>query len=1372
MAAQNIIELGFNIEELTAEKKQVLDLFVDMFGQLSKYDGTRFNPLEGGLADLKKSIVDGGQALNAYTQSAQKYNDVVTEQAKRQAGAKQGTTELSAAIQAHQRILDQLAATQAKNNALDSDAAEGLAAERQALKERNSELANAAKLQLAVSGSINEATAKVDQLKAARNDLDLTTEEGTQKQAEFNQQINELNAFIKENVSVLEQTKINIGNYSGSLSSAFDSSREQLVLINKQLAEMEVRGKAAFTTLNAGQQIGFDADRHKGSNNVTGQSAGGVTGLAGGSGNQVIILNEESEAYQKLTLQGKVLEGSLERQAIGFKTAGQEMRNVKTTLDTMTLSGLGNTEAFEKLSDAYADNEQRLKDLHHEQAILTTDVPALTALTGIARGLGGAYAFGAGAAQLFASGNEKLDKELNKLVAIMTLLQGLEEAVTTLKEKNAIATALQTEATKALNLVRQVETAIFGATAAAVATDTVAVDINTESQIANTEGLETNAAGAVLNAEAVGAVTVANEAATVATIGFRTALVSTGIGAIIITLIYGITKLVGAISDWASTNERAEATEKALTASTSELLDTAKQLSDVYQIYSKEHIEDLTKQNELTKSAGANQFILLENERQVNQARLDMAKKLVDQKKIDQATVDSLNDKQKVALETLQGLETLLAQVQYANGIGNTKEGKKFEEDLRAKVDAEKAATKNIVTEYALQYNALKAQTDAEQALRDNQVQTAKAAADQMAKLTADANQRQFDTTQAHNEHILGSATSSQSDRLGAVQGNYQAESDLGDSQIAALKKQNDAKIITNQDYADQVATIQSNLAIKYKKSLDDQLKIRVEFNDRMLDAENAIYKNDNGSDAAKQDAITKDTQRQLEVRLQALQQYINDRTSIINNDYRTELAKAAEKNTTDAEYAAMDSNRQKELLELTDDVQKQIYDITISWGEKRVKAIEEQNKATNSANGVTTNYNAAEQQLNEHLSKNILSYFTYEGNRKKLDEQYAIDKTAADIKDDQAALARLKDFQANEVQIRLDAANADLDTAKSGGNTDDIANAQSKVDALKKIQTEGAVDIAAAVKKLGDDTSKNQDATAKAAMDKVQTTIQAIKELSTTAAQTMVGLFDAAKDKQIQSIELVTARQDAATDATIADVQRSTMGQRQASEEVIILSAQKEARDSAAQKKTAEDKRAEAVAERDMAIATTIWNTEAAVAKTLAEFGGTPLGFAAAAVVAALGAVEVATIMSKPIPSYAEGIGIPGRGEHPGGAAIVGEAGPELVTMPGHEPFVADQAMLLDMPRGSVVDPLNRNLIADLGGVSMQRAYEMTGWTPDRSVEIAINNQTSAINNQTAQLVKAFKKNQRNITKVIVNSNPLSNPNDPFTIKILGRRK
>jgi hypothetical protein len=265
-----------------------------------------------------------------------------------------------------------------------------------------------------------------------------------------------------------------------------------------------------------------------------------------------------------------------------------------------------------------------------------------------------------------------------------------------------------------------------------------------------------------------------------------------------------------------------------------------------------------------------------------------------------------------------------------------------------------------------------------------------------------------------------------------------------------------------------------------------------------------------------------------------------------------------------------------------------------------------------------------------------------------------------------------------------------------------------------------------------------------------------------------MVGLFDAAKDKQIQSIELVTERQDAATDATIAAIQRSTIGQRQAAEEEAILSAQKSARDTAAKKKEAQDKRAEAQADRDIAVAKVVWSTEAAIAKTFEEYGPSPLGFALAGVMAALGVVEVATILSKPLPAYAEGVGIPGRGEHPGGYALVGEEGTELVKMPGRRPFIVDEPTLLDLAPNSMVQPLN-DMVGDLASIGMMRGFAILNspGPQDNSVERAINNQTS-------QLLRALRKSQRQTVTVIskINIDPFANPNDSITRKLRGTRR
>lgn len=1361
--AQNIISLGFNVDELSAEKQQVLSIMVDLFGKLKEYDGTKFDPLGGGgLADLKKSITDGAAAMNEYGQSVAKYNQIVTEQAQKQAAAKKTTDDSTISVQQYEKIVSQLAVTQGKNNALTSNAAEALAVEREALKQRNTELSTSARLQQSENGSIPEAKAQVAALTQERDKLNLRTEEGQQRQTELNEKINQFNQFIKENVSVLEQTKINIGNYSASLSGAFESVKDELVGVNKQLAEMETRGKSAFSTAGAAQPIGFDSDRYKGSSNVT--------ALASGSGNQVSILEQDAVAYQKLTLQQKVLEGSLQRQAVGFKTANQEMRAVRNTLDTMTLAGLKDTDAYNKLSVAYTNNEQKVKDLHREQAILTSDAPALTALTGVARGLGGAYAFGAGASQLFSDGTGKLDKELNKLVAIMTFLQGLEQAVAVLKTRNAIVTTLEEEATKALNVVKSIETALFGKSAAAAVQEAAAKDISTESTIANTEASEVNAAGAVVAAAAMDGVTVATEAATVATVSFSTVLVATGIGAIIIGIIYGITKLVGAIEDWATADERVTATQEALNQQLVEYMDTVGQLQDLLQTTSRNRIDDMTKEAKLQSDAGKNQFIQLQNEKKIADERLNAAKKVVDQQKISQSSVDDLYKDQRVALEILGAAEHARSKAQADAGEQNTWQARARLEIAEEDVKLAKGTADVAVKAYEQQYNALKKYSDAKNDVSDADIKAQKAYNDLVAKLQADAAQRTYDLEKDKNDRILGLETSTEAQRISAVRGNFGADAQLAAAQVSAIQKKVKTEELTEQEGADQIANIQNELTIKYRKSVEDREKIALEFRNRNLTAQNSISKTGNQSDSAIQEAITKDTQKELDDRLTALRKNIADKTAIIVNDYNNQVKLNTDLNgkskLTADEQLAQERDKDAKLKELTADTQKEIYDITLSYGERKLKAIEDLNKSEDPANAVTDQYNQATIALDESLSKNILSYGKYQREKKKLDEQYAIDKADADVKHDQAELKRLNDLLQEEAQSKLKAAEADLEGAKAGGNPEEIKNAQAKVNALKAIQTKYLAEIQPIAKKLGEDQLKDIEAKNKRiieAEEKLKENVKQIQEQSFELAKQFVDSYYGYQEAKIErSIEL----RDEQADAEIAAIGRSTLSARAQTEEEIILTAQKKASDNEAKREIKADKIQEAKFDRDLAVAQVVWNTANAVMKDTAGVPF-PLSLAVAASDIALGAIQGALILAKPIPTYAEGIGIPGKGVHPGGYGIAGEAGPELISMPGHQPFIVDKATLLDMPTGSSVLPIDTsNIVFDLGMAALLQGTSMiNGYQSGSNVE-------DAIRTQTAQLKKALAKNNRKIVNVIkINTDMAGLSQDYINKKILGKR-
>ena len=95
--------------------------------------------------------------------------------------------------------------------------------------------------------------------------------------------------------------------------------------------------------------------------------------------------------------------------------------------------------------------------------------------------------------------------------------------------------------------------------------------------------------------------------------------------------------------------------------------------------------------------------------------------------------------------------------------------------------------------------------------------------------------------------------------------------------------------------------------------------------------------------------------------------------------------------------------------------------------------------------------------------------------------------------------------------------------------------------------------------------------------------------------------------------------------------------------------------------------------------------STALGIMSALAQFPG-PVGWALAAAVGAMGAIQIATILAQPIKAYKEGT----KGKpHPGGLALVGEGGnQELVMYNGKAWVTPDKPTLLDLPRGAEVFP------------------------------------------------------------------------------------
>jgi len=135
-------------------------------------------------------------------------------------------------------------------------------------------------------------------------------------------------------------------------------------------------------------------------------------------------------------------------------------------------------------------------------------------------------------------------------------------------------------------------------------------------------------------------------------------------------------------------------------------------------------------------------------------------------------------------------------------------------------------------------------------------------------------------------------------------------------------------------------------------------------------------------------------------------------------------------------------------------------------------------------------------------------------------------------------------------------------------------------------------------------------------------------------------------------------------------------------------------------QKEEAKLKHDQAVRDKELSEAKILINTAVAVSETIAAGGyfAIPL----AVIVGALGALELAKVESTPIPAY-----YLGTDNHPGGKALVGEQGTELLTLPsGQLKLTPNRATVMDLPSGTEVLPSKETMkVLALAGLSSSQS-------------------------------------------------------------------
>lgn len=312
--------------------------------------------------------------------------------------------------------------------------------------------------------------------------------------------------------------------------------------------------------------------------------------------------------------------------------------------------------------------------------------------------------------------------------------------------------------------------------------------------------------------------------------------------------------------------------------------------------------------------------------------------------------------------------------------------------------------------------------------------------------------------------------------------------------------------------------------------------------------------------------------------------------------------------------------------------------------------------------------YNSDLKELEKLHAKKLVSDEEYEKKKADITERYSIDtaKAAVDSLEEQISVENLSQDDREKLAEQLQKAKADLANAE----------ADAEIAAIKRVQDEE------------EDSYKKRMKNAQRWMDVASDAIGAIGNLMST-------LYE-------RDIEKIEDEQEANEEAYNADVERiealaesGAISEEEAEVRKRAAEAETSRKNEELEKKKVQLQQKQAKWQKGVDIA------QAGIATALAITRALP-NLVLAAIVGAMGAVQIATIAATPIPAYKEGTK---NGGHIGGLAIVGDGGKREVVVYGGKSWVTpDVPTVVDLPKGAEVFP---DINEFVGNVRMNPIYD-----------------------------------------------------------------
>lgn len=450
-----------------------------------------------------------------------------------------------------------------------------------------------------------------------------------------------------------------------------------------------------------------------------------------------------------------------------------------------------------------------------------------------------------------------------------------------------------------------------------------------------------------------------------------------------------------------------------------------------------------------------------------------------------------------------------------------------------------------------------------------------------------------------------------------------EAEKSLQESRIALMKDGLDKELATIRNgYQQKISEIKGNSAAE----LALRNSLQEEMDKALTDATEEYEKNRTDIDLQNRlAAVEEGSEEELSVRLE-----------ILDKQKKAEI-KAAESNGADVSLI-----EQKYLEE-----RRRLYE------EYAADEVEEIAKSA-AARQVVRNaqYTSELKELEKAFASGLIQREEYEKAKAEMTERFSVETASAAISSLEQQL-EVEDLSADDREAIAEK----LQKAKA-----DLANAEADAEI-------------AAIKRVADEEEKSYQ--------KRMENARQWMEISSDAIGTIGGLMTAMYEGDINDIE---EKQEANENAYNADVERIES----LVESGVISTEEGEARKRAAEAETAKKNEELENEKVKLQQKQAKWQkgvdiAQAGIATALAITRALP-NLVLAGIIAAMGAVQVATIAATPIPAYKDGTK---NGGHIGGLAIVGDGGKQEVIVYGGKGWITpDTPTIIDLPKGAEVYP------------------------------------------------------------------------------------